>query len=117
MNFINTVLAQQSGSNPPGGGQGGSNPPAGSGIGNPLGSIDTIQKLIIKILDLVVQIGLPVIVLMIMYAGFKYVIARGDPGKIKEAHQALLWTVIGAAVVLGASVISYAIQSTVTSLK
>jgi len=102
--FINKVFA----ANPSGG--------SGGGITNPLNNVKTIQELIGKILNLVVQIGLPIIVLMIIYAGFKYVTARGNPEKIKEAHDAILWTVIGAAVVLGAAVISHAISGTITSL-
>ena len=116
MNLINKVLAQQSGTNS-GGGQFGSNGPGSSGLSNPLGSVASIQELIVKILNLVVQIGLPVIVLMIIYSGFKYVMARGNESEIKEAHKAILWTVIGAAIILGASVIAHAIQGTVDSLK
>jgi|SRR3989338_9022550 len=83
---------------------------------NPLSGVASVQQLIMKILNLVVQVGLPIIVLMIIYAGFKYVTARGNPAKIQEAHNAILWTVIGAAVILGAAVISHAISGTITSL-
>lgn len=93
--------------------------PSGTSLANmnPLSNVETVQQLITKILNLVVQIGLPIIVLMIIYAGFQYVTARGNPEKIKEAHGTILWTVIGAAIVLGAAVISHAISGTIDTLK
>ena len=54
---------------------------------------------------------------MIMYAGFLYVTARGNSSKIEKAHNALLWAVIGAAILLGAWVISQAISSTIDQLR
>ena len=107
--FINKVLAGD-----PVDSAGGT---SGSGITNPLGNVQTVQALIVKILNLVVQIGLPIIVLMIVYAGFQYVMARGNETKIKAAHDTILWTVIGAAVVLGASVIAHAIEGTINTLQ
>lgn len=95
---------------------------AGTGSGgstelpNPLGSIETISALIGKILDIVVQIGLPAIALAIVYTGFLFVKARGNETELTQAKTTLFWTVIGAAVILGAFVIQTAIQGTVTEL-
>ena len=91
--------------------------PGGLANSNPLVGVENVQQLITKILNLVVQVGLPIIVLMIIYAGFQYVTARGNPEKIKVAHDTILWTVIGAAIVLGAAVISHAISGTIDTLK
>lgn len=78
----------------------------------------TISGLIKAIVNnILIPIGAVVAVMMIMYAGFLYVTAGGDPGKIKTAHQALTWAVIGAAILLGAWVISEAIQGTINQLK
>ena len=79
---------------------------------------NTIEGLINTIVnDILLPIGGVVAVLMIMYAGFMYVTAQGDPGQIKKAHDALLWAVIGAAILLGAWVISQAITTTISQLK
>jgi hypothetical protein len=67
--------------------------------------------------NILIPIGGVVAVLMIMYAGFLYVTAGGNEAKIKTAHQALTWAVIGAAILLGAWVISQAIQGTINQLK
>ena len=77
-------------------------------IPNPLNSsISSIPALIRTIIDsILLPIGGVIAVLMIMYAGFLYVTARGNSSKIEKAHQALLWAVIGAAILLGALVIS-----------
>lgn len=79
---------------------------------------DTIKGLIETIVnDILIPIGAVIAVMMIMYAGFMYVTAGGDPAKIKKAHDALLWAVIGAAILLGAWVIEKAISATIDQLK
>jgi hypothetical protein len=85
-------------------------------LDNPI-KINNILDLITKILQIIMEIGLPIIAIALVYVGFKYVTAQGNPGKIKEAHQAFLWVVIGAAIVLGAIVIRTIIQGTVDSLQ
>lgn len=71
------------------------------------GLIETIVK------EILVPVGAVIAVIMVMYAGFLYVTARGNPAQIQQAHQALLWAVIGAAILLGAWVISEAISGTI----
>jgi len=79
---------------------------------------DTIVGLIETIVnEILMPIGGVVAVLMIMYAGYLYVTAQGDPGKITKAHDALKWAVIGAAILLGAWVISTAISTTIDQLR
>lgn len=85
-------------------------------IDNPI-NIDNILDLITKILEIMMQIGLPVIAIALVYVGLKYVMAQGNPAEIKKAHEAFLWVVIGAAIVLGAIVIRTIIQGTVDSLQ
>jgi heme/copper-type cytochrome/quinol oxidase subunit 2 len=96
----------------------GSNPSVSAGslnIKNPIKPND-INELITAILKIVVQIGTPILVLAIIYVGFKFVAARGNPGKLEEAKQAFVWTLIGAAIVLGAFVISTIIQTTIQQI-
>ncbi len=83
---------------------------------NPLGSNTSLAGLLEKILNVVIQIGAVVVVFFYIYAGFKYVVARGDEGEIKKATQTLTWTTVGAMVILGAQVISTAIQGTVSQI-
>jgi hypothetical protein len=85
-------------------------------ICNPLGTTSTVPDLIKTILKGALTIGIPVVALAIIYCGFLFVVARGKPEELKKAKDALLWTVIGAAVLLGAYAIAQMISSTVLAL-
>ena len=79
---------------------------------------ETIPELIETIVkEILVPVGTAVAVVMIIYAGFLYVTAGGNETQIKKAHDALLWAVIGAAILLGAYIISQAIQGTISQLQ
>lgn len=82
---------------------------------NYLGSGTSLSSLLTTILGFVTQIG-SIIIILIVYIGFLFVTARGEPGKITAAKEALMWTVVGALILLGAQAISLGIQATVTSL-
>ncbi|MEX0917082.1 MAG: hypothetical protein WDZ90_00955 [Candidatus Paceibacterota bacterium] len=79
---------------------------------NPLGSAE-LQDLLVKLLEIVVMIMFPIIVLAILWAGFLFVTAGGSEEKINTAKKVFFYTLIGAAIVLGAEVLSIAIQGTV----
>ena len=83
---------------------------------NPLKSGTSLPAFLNSILDFVIKIGSIVIIFMVVYAGFKFVVAQGAPAKIDEAKQMLLWVIIGALVLLGAKGISLGILSTVQAL-
>lgn len=87
-------------------------------LNNPLqDDINTVPVLIEKMLEIVVVIAIPIITLMIIYTGFLFVQARGNSAKIKAAKDALLYTVIGAAIIIGAWTIAQVIGGTVDCLK
>lgn len=88
-------------------------------INNPLGengpqNIMDFIKLIVKY---VMYIGIPIIALAIIYTGFLFVAAQGNSEKLTKAKNALLYTLIGGALLLGAFVIAHAIGSTVDEIK
>jgi len=85
-------------------------------IDNPIGA-SSITALLSDILAIVVRVGTPVVVLAIIYAGFKFVAARGNSEKIDEAKRTLLYVVIGAAIILGAEILKEVIEGTVASIK
>ena len=113
-----------------GGGDGGGGDGGGDGGGgnalpasNPLcdgpddpDCVSTIEELLVKILDFVFNIGLPIIMLAIIWSGFLFVTARGNMEKIKTAKTAVTWTMIGAALILGARVLAEIIRSTISQL-
>ena len=88
---------------------------SGTGLINPLGTT-SLPQLITDILQLVVKIGAVVIVFMLVYVGFLFVVAQGSESKLEEAKRALLWTIVGALILLGAEAIAQGIQATVNAL-
>lgn len=86
-------------------------------IDNPIPSIPDLTTFVEGILKLVVFIGVPFLVLAVIYAGFLYVKAQGNPGELEVAHRTLLYTVIGGFLLLGAFVIARAIRGTVEDIK
>ena len=86
-------------------------------LDNPLGDkINDLPSFIYAVLEVVFQIGAILSVLAIIYVGFLFVSARGDPEKLVTARRAFLYTIIGIAVLLGATLIASVIDSTVTDL-
>ena len=77
----------------------------------------SMGEFLVALLDVVVQIAFPIIVLAIIYTGFLFVSARGNEAKLEEAKRTFMWTVVGSLVVLGAAVLSNAIQGTVNQLR
>lgn len=76
----------------------------------------TLNSFLDDILAFVIRIGTVVVILMLVYVGYLFVVARGNDSKITEARQALLWTIVGALILLGAQVISASIKATVSAL-
>lgn len=84
-------------------------------VKNPLG-VGSFCGLVKALLTAAIEIGIPIAVLFIVYAGFKFVLARGSPEKLKEARQNFLWTIIGIAIFLGAWLLASVVANTVRSL-
>jgi len=93
-------------------------PVAGTKIINPLekSGINNIDGFIQTILIGVIKIGIPVVALAIIYSGFLFVSALGKPDKLKIAKSALMYSLIGAAILLGAWAIAQLITNTVLAL-
>jgi hypothetical protein len=105
----------QSGGGANGGSQGGANAPTGTGLVNPL-QVDTLEAFLLAILAGVVELGTIFLVLMLVYVGFLFVTAQGKEEKISEARKALVWTVIGGLILLGATSIQLVVTETVRTL-
>lgn len=87
------------------------------GITNPLSIGSDIPSIITAVLNnIVMPLASVLVVLAILYSGFKFVIAQGNPKEIQEARQGLVWVLIGTLVLLGAVGISKALQATVNSI-
>lgn len=94
----------------------GTNPSGSVTLINPLKAGTSIESFLNSILDFVIRIGSIIVILMTVFVGYKFVVAQGKPDKIEEAKKMLLWTIVGALVLIGAKVISSGILATVQAL-
>lgn len=93
--------------------------PASNGqIPNPLNSNATDINSFIKIVlqKIVLPLGVMLAVFFIIYSGYLFVTARGDVKQIGLAKTTLFYTLIGAAILLGATVITNAVQGTLCQI-
>jgi hypothetical protein len=89
--------------------------PSDGKLCNPIG-VDSINGLVKTLLEGVLKIGMPIIALAIIYSGFLFVAARGNSEKLTKAKDALLYTLIGAAILLGSWAIAELLSNTVMEL-
>ncbi|HRH24146.1 MAG TPA: pilin [Candidatus Paceibacterota bacterium] len=82
---------------------------------NPL-KAGSLTELLNAVLKGIVQLGSILLVLALVYVGFLFVAAQGAEEKIRDARNALLWTVIGGLILLGATAISEVITATVSNI-
>jgi len=106
----------QAGNTCSGGGTAGNTTGSG-GLVNPLNCIDSLDDFLRAILEGVIDIGTIILIMMLVYVGFLFVVARGNAEKLQSAKSALVWTVIGGLILLGATSIQLVISGTVNSLR
>ena len=92
--------------------------PSGSSVelDNPL-KVDTIEELLYEILQIFIVIATPIVIFFIIYAGFMYVTARGNPANLEKAHRALIYALIGGVLIIDAVAIGEIIKNLVESFK
>lgn len=81
-------------------------------LNNPI-AFTTITDLLAAVLNVVIIVSTPIVVFFLIYAGFLYVTAKGNPEKIKDASRALLYGVIGGVIIIGSTAIIAIVKSTV----
>jgi type IV secretory pathway VirB2 component (pilin) len=77
---------------------------------NPLGTTD-IRVIVARVIQAILGVTGSVALLVFIYGGFMYLISAGDPDKVKKGKNALLYGVIGLAIIVGA----YMLVKTVVS--
>ncbi|MEK7606135.1 MAG: hypothetical protein AAB458_00870 [Patescibacteria group bacterium] len=85
-------------------------------IVNPL-KFDSIQEVVVEAAKAATTIGFYVAVFFIIYSGFLFVKARGNEEALKSAKKTLLYTLIGTAVLLGATVLANVIKGTLDQIR
>jgi len=84
--------------------------PLAAGTNSLIGFVNLI------ITNVIIPVGAVISVFFIIFAGFLFVTARGNPAKLETAKKSLLYAAIGAAVLLGSQAIATAIQGTINQI-
>lgn len=117
------------GNNPPGGGNnnpGGGNAADSNGnattagwpqevFENPLNVTD-LNSFVIGLLNALLKIGIPVMVIFLVYSGLRLVMARGNEKELESAKTNLLWVVVGVLILLSAWTIVKVLKGTFDEL-
>ncbi len=85
------------------------------GIPNPIRAT-TVQELIGDVLNAVIYFSIPVLGLALIFVGFQFVSARGNPGEIAKAKTNFWYTILGAAIVLGAKGLQLILSGTINQI-
>ena len=110
------VWAVQEG-NQPGGIQEGTQREGGFTLPNPLGNTTSFAVIMEKLADIAIKIGLPLVVIFMIYAGFLFVSAGGNEDKITAAKTTFFWAIVGALLIIGSKALAIAIQNLAEKLK
>jgi uncharacterized membrane protein len=78
--------------------------------------VNTLQDAIPVLLDLFIQLMMPIIALFIIFTGYTFATAKGDPAQIKKARMMLTYVVVGTMIILTAKGVAMAIQATIGSV-
>ena len=92
-------------------------PPSGGGSGSTGGGIElpnpiqsqTFADLVQKIAKVFTAVGIPLVAIFLIYAGFLFVTAQGSEDKLKTAKTTFFWAIVGGAIVIGAYAIATAV--------
>ncbi len=82
---------------------------------NPLG-FTSFCDLVKSLLNVVLAIGVPIAVLFLVWAGFRFILARGSEQGLRDAKRNFQYVIIGIAVFLGAWTLATIISATIQSL-
>lgn len=83
-------------------------------IKNPLSS-NSVQGILLDIMNLVATVGAIVVVFFIIYSGFKFVTAGDSDSDRTKAKDMFYATIIGGAILLGADIIANVVVNTVNT--
>jgi hypothetical protein len=69
-------------------------------VDNPLGGNDDFNDIADSIATWIFNIAIPIAVIFIVYAGIRFVMARGNPGEVGKAKSVLGWAIVGLIIVI-----------------
>lgn len=85
-------------------------------IPNPISGADSLETVIASVADAASTIALVLAPVFIVVAGLQFLFAGESEQKISQAKKTLWWTLIGTAIVVGASILTNAVINTIEGL-
>jgi len=82
---------------------------------SPLQGVNSISDLIFTFMKIVSYLAVIFGVIMLMWVGLQFVLARGKPDEITKRSQELLWIVVGIGVILGARILITVVINTLSA--
>jgi hypothetical protein len=79
---------------------------------NPLQNVNSVGALVNKFIEIISYLLIIFAVLMIVWTGLQFILARGNPEKMKEEGKRLGYILIGVALVIGARILVTVIINT-----
>ncbi len=107
-------------SNRPPTGQSANTSPAGQpggGLENPLGRSETIWGFLTNLLHALLPLFIVIAVFFIVWSGFQFLTAQGNPQKLETARNTLIWTLVGVAIIVGVDVIIAVLKDVASTLE
>ncbi len=77
---------------------------------NPLGITD-LNSIVDKVMSALTVLAVPVVLAMILYGAFKIITSAGDPKKVQEGGNIILWAAVGFGLLLISNGIVAIVQS------
>lgn len=84
-------------------------------IQNPI-NVSDFSGFVSRVLGIILRVAIPIVAAFIIYSGLMFVLARGNTEKLEQAKTRFLYTLIGAAILLGAWMIATVVESTIKAL-
>lgn len=78
---------------------------------NPLNA-SSVEEVILLAVDLAIYIGTAFAVLVLIFIGFKFVLAQGNSEKLTEAKRWFLWVIVGLAILISSKVMVEIVKNT-----
>ena len=86
-------------------------------ITNPLSVGSDISSIVTAVMkNIIMPLASVLVVLAVLYSGFKFVIAQGNSKELEDARHGFMWVLVGSAVLLGAYGITEVLKTTIEQI-
>ncbi len=64
-------------------------------LGPPAAGLNDIEQVFSHVISVIVGLGFIALLVMLLAAGFKYLMSGGEPKSVQSAHQTVTWALLG----------------------